>query len=194
MTDNQQFYQNFTEDYINSNNDFGFTAMNASELASQSPQIALQQSTTATQVVSGVSDSIKTEILSLQTKLNEVLTKISSIQQPNLSILPQKIDFSRLEEKIDKTLAAELKELSLSVGESEQNIRSIIDEVEERKEQLAQIVKNRMIEIEKLILPLLYNLMKTPEKEYIYWPNRVDALNKQIAKIISITKSEISFD
>jgi hypothetical protein len=36
--------------------------------------------------------------------------------------------------------------------------------------------------------------MKNPEKEYILWPNRTDALNKQIAKIISITKSEISFD
>lgn len=194
MTDNQQFYQNLAEDYINSTNDFGFTAVDASELASKTNQEALQQVAATTQVVSGVSDSIKTEISTLQTKINEVLSKISSIQTPNLSNLPQKADLIRLEEKIDKTLAAELRELSASVGESEQNIRSIIDEVEERKEQLKQIYKNRMIDIEKLVLPLLYNLMKNPEKEYILWPNRVDALNKQIAKIISVTKSELSFE
>ena len=194
MTDNQQFYQNLAEDYINSTNDFGFTAVDASELASKTNQEALQQVAATTQVVSGVSDSIKSEISTLQTKINEVLSKISSIQTPNLSNLPQKADLIRLEEKIDKTLAAELRELSASVGESEQNIRSIIDEVEERKEQLKQIYKNRMIDIEKLVLPLLYNLMKNPEKEYILWPNRVDALNKQIAKIISVTKSELSFE
>lgn len=194
MTDNQQFYQNLAEDYINSTNDFGFTAVDASELASKTNQEALQQVAATTQVVSGVSDSIKIEISTLQTKINEVLSKISSFQTPNLSNLPQKADLIRLEEKIDKTLAAELRELSASVGESEQNIRSIIDEVEERKEQLKQIYKNRMIDIEKLVLPLLYNLMKNPEKEYILWPNRVDALNKQIAKIISVTKSELSFE
>jgi DNA repair exonuclease SbcCD ATPase subunit len=191
MTDNQQFYQDFTSTYIDAANDFGFTAVDANELAQQTTQVT-QNATT--QVVSGVSDTIKTEIFALNTKINEILTKISALQAPNLSILPQKTDIARLEEKIDKTLAAELRELSASVGESEQNIRSIIDEVEERKEQLQQIFKNRMIEIEKLVLPLLYNLMKNPDKEYILWPNRTDALNKQIAKIISVTKSELSFD
>jgi len=191
MTDNQQFYQDFTSTYMDAANDFGFTAVDANELAQQTTQVT-QNATT--QVVSGVSDTIKTEIFALNTKINEILTKISALQAPNLSILPQKTDIARLEEKIDKTLAAELRELSASVGESEQNIRSIIDEVEERKEQLQQIFKNRMIEIEKLVLPLLYNLMKNPDKEYILWPNRTDALNKQIAKIISVTKSELSFE
>jgi len=191
MADNQQFHQDLSEDYINSSNDFGFTAVDATELASKTNQNALQQAATTSQALS---DTIKTDISTLQGKLNEILTKLSSISAPNLSNLPQKSDLMRLEEKIDKTLAAELKELSLSVGESEQNIRSIIDEVEERKEQLKRVYKNRMIEIEKLILPLLYNLMKNPEKEYILWPNRTDALNKQIAKIISVTKSELYFD
>lgn len=191
MIDNQQFHQDFTEDYINSTNDFGFTAVDAKELAAKTNQNALQQAATTSQVVS---DTIKTDISSLQNKLNEILTKISAIQTPNLSNLPQKTDLIRLEEKIDKTLNAELKELSLSVGQSEENIRSIIDEVEERKIQLNQIFKNKMIDIEKLILPLFYNLMKNPEKEYILWPNRTEALNKQISKIISITKSDISFE
>lgn len=191
MTDNQQFHQDFTSSYIDSANDFGFTAVDASELAMHTQQTV--QSTT-TQVVSGVSDTIKTEISILQTKINEVLAKLASTQPTNLSLLAQKSDMVRLEDKIDKTLAAELKELSFSVGESEQNIRSIIDEVEERKTQLSQIFKSRMIEVEKLVLPLLYNLMKNPEKEYILWPNRTDSLNRQIEKIMFVTKSEVSFN
>ena len=42
--------------------------------------------------------------------------------------------------------------------------------------------------VEKLILPLLVNLMKNPEKEYIHWPNRVPLIEKQIEKILAITR------
>ena len=44
-------------------------------------------------------------------------------------------------------------------------------------------------EIESLIIPLLYNLKKNPDKEYIYWPNREEKIQEQIDKIISITRS-----
>jgi hypothetical protein len=44
--------------------------------------------------------------------------------------------------------------------------------------------------VEKLIMPLLVNLMKTPEKEYIHWPNRVTLIEKQIEKILEITRSK----
>ena len=93
MTDNQQFYQDFTSTYIDAANDFGFTAVDANELAQQTTQVT-QNATT--QVVSGVSDTIKTEIFALNTKINEILTKISALQAPNLSILPQKTDIARL--------------------------------------------------------------------------------------------------
>jgi len=44
--------------------------------------------------------------------------------------------------------------------------------------------------LEKLVLPLLVNLMKNPEKEYIHWPNRVSLIEKQIEKILAITRAE----
>ena len=44
--------------------------------------------------------------------------------------------------------------------------------------------------VEKLIMPLLVNLMKNPEKEYIHWPNRVTLIEKQIEKILEITRSK----
>ena len=46
----------------------------------------------------------------------------------------------------------------------------------------------KLKQLEEMIMPLLVNLMKNPEKEYIYWPNRTDKIKEQIDKIISITR------
>ena len=48
--------------------------------------------------------------------------------------------------------------------------------------------KAKLKELEGLMLPLLYNLMKNPEKEYIHWPNRTPIIDKQIEKITAITR------
>lgn len=50
-------------------------------------------------------------------------------------------------------------------------------------------LKAKLLEVEKLVMPLLVNLMKNPEKEYIRWPNRVPIIEKQIEKILAITRS-----
>jgi len=57
------------------------------------------------------------------------------------------------------------------------------------KDTLAEEHKNKLAELEKLILPLLYNLMKNPEKPYIKWENRVPIIKAQIDRIIAITRS-----
>lgn len=49
--------------------------------------------------------------------------------------------------------------------------------------------KSKLKELEKLILPLLNNLKKNPEKPYIKWENRVPVIDAQIEKILSITRS-----
>jgi len=46
----------------------------------------------------------------------------------------------------------------------------------------------KLKEVEGLILPLLYNLMKNPEKPIINWPNRESIIKKQIEKITTITR------
>ena len=48
--------------------------------------------------------------------------------------------------------------------------------------------KAKLKEVEGLIMPLLANLKKNPEKEYIHWPNRGPIIDKQIEKIIAITR------
>ena len=49
--------------------------------------------------------------------------------------------------------------------------------------------EKRMKAIEKSIIPLLVNLAKNPEREYILWPNRKDKIEKQIDKIIGLTRT-----
>jgi hypothetical protein len=49
--------------------------------------------------------------------------------------------------------------------------------------------KNKLQQVEGLILPLLKNLMKNPDKDYIHWPNRGPVIQKQIDKITAITRS-----
>ena len=59
---------------------------------------------------------------------------------------------------------------------------------EKRKAELEEIYKGQMKKVEKLILPLLHNLMKNPENEYIKWPNRTNIVQSQINKIVAITR------
>jgi hypothetical protein len=51
-------------------------------------------------------------------------------------------------------------------------------------------LKSKLQQLEQMILPLLVNLTKNPEKEYIQWPNRVEKIEQQIEKILAITRSE----
>lgn len=50
-------------------------------------------------------------------------------------------------------------------------------------------LKAKLLEVEKLIMPLLVNLMKDETKEYIRWPNRKPVIESHIQKILSVTRS-----
>lgn len=50
-------------------------------------------------------------------------------------------------------------------------------------------LKLKLLEVEKLIMPLLVNLMKNPEKDYIHWPNRTPLIQKQIDRVLAVTRS-----
>lgn len=77
-----------------------------------------------------------------------------------------------LQSKLDSLLSAQEKAVE----------SAYISALEERH-------KARLKEVEGLILPLLYNLKKNPEKAIINWPNRAPIIDKQIEKIIAITRS-----
>jgi len=79
--------------------------------------------------------------------------------------------FLALQTKIDSLLDAQ-----------EQTLQSALVKAMEEKH------KAKLKEIEALILPLLYNLMKNPEKPIINWPNREAVIKKQIEKITAVTR------
>ena len=60
--------------------------------------------------------------------------------------------------------------------------------VDEHKALVEQDVANKLRDVEDLVLPLLYNLQKNPEKEYIHWPNRTAIIDKQIERIKAVTR------
>jgi len=60
--------------------------------------------------------------------------------------------------------------------------------ISEHKRLVEMEVTEKLKQVEDLILPLLYNLMKNPEKEYIHWPNRIPIIDAQIDKITAITR------
>ena len=57
----------------------------------------------------------------------------------------------------------------------------------ERQNMTTEVQAN-LKELEQLIMPLLVNLMKNPEKEYIYWPNRTSKIQEQIDKVLTLTR------
>lgn len=61
------------------------------------------------------------------------------------------------------------------------------------KSQYDQLVKARMEEIEKNIIPLLANLKKNKDRDYIYWPGmqRLAQCDLQLQKIINITRAPL---
>lgn len=67
---------------------------------------------------------------------------------------------------------------------SEEEYNSVINKTAET----ADDYKSRLKEVEKLIIPFLMKLQTTGDKEYIYWPNRKPIIEKQIERILKLTR------
>lgn len=149
------------------NNDFGFTAVDETELGILTASVA---------VASTVSSDIAIKLTELQTAIAGI--KSSPVSQLN-----------RVEEKLDRILGMELQDLNKSLQSQGDNLSSVLNEVEERTNVMQGECKDKLQSVEKMILPLLMNLMKNPEKQYIHWANRSEKISTQIDKITAITRS-----
>jgi len=58
------------------------------------------------------------------------------------------------------------------------------------KEQYDELLRAKMSEVQSLIMPLLLNLKKNGDKDYMYWPGaqRVAQCDLQIEKILNVTQ------
>ena len=62
------------------------------------------------------------------------------------------------------------------------------DMINEHRSLLESDIAQKLQAVEGLILPLLHNLKKNREKDYIHWPNRNVIIDKQIEKIQAVTR------
>ena len=70
---------------------------------------------------------------------------------------------------------------------------SAVDEVEYQaviaeKDETVEEYKVRLQQVEKIIMPFLTNLYKTAEQPYILWPNRGPIIEKQMQKVLKLTR------
>ena len=147
-------------DGFDSGGDWGFTGV-ASKPSDQVVSDSKATAEVVKQTADGVGKVVSGEIISrLETKLDKILREVSTASV--------KIDAKH--------------EVELEIAKSQMD-----DEYDLRKDNLGKIQDDKFKKLEKLIIPLLIKLAKSPEA-YIHWPNRAEVIEAQVKKIIAITR------
>jgi hypothetical protein len=85
----------------------------------------------------------------------------------------------------------ELSKVKSDVSDIKSMMNEIMQIVAEKetvtKEITEETINQRFKDIEKIVLPFLYNLSKSDEP-YIHWPNRGPIIKAQIEKILKLTR------
>ena len=99
-------------------------------------------------------------------------------------------ELNALVELDDPTTPDEIKEMQEKLDMILQ-MNSTCDGAGQVKEQYDELLKAKMEEIEKSTLPLLLNLKKNKQKDYLYWPGaqRETQCELQIQKLLNVTRS-----
>jgi hypothetical protein len=96
-----------------------------------------------------------------------------------------------IDPKVIETNNVELSKIKSDVSTIKSMMNEIMEIVNEKdsvsKEVADATTIQRFKDIEKVILPFLYNLSKSDEP-YIHWPNRGPIIKAQIEKIIKLTR------
>ncbi|CAB5221965.1 hypothetical protein UFOVP242_179 [uncultured Caudovirales phage] len=109
------------------------------------------------------------------------------------TVVPTTLTPQVTSQEISEPIIERIKNLEINLGEALtileriENANTPLD-TDEYKALIEKDVKAKLVAVEKLILPLLVNLMKNPEKDTIKWPGRAPIIEKQIEKILAITR------
>ena len=100
------------------------------------------------------------------------------------------VDKQALDSKFEGT-NLELSKVKSDVSTIKSMMNEVMQIVAEKdsvtKEIASADVMTRFKEIEKIVLPFLYNLSKSDEP-YIHWPNRGPIIRSQIEKVLKLTR------
>ena len=137
--------------------DWGFTSVKEKPSEEQSKQTE----TVVKQTAEGTAKAVSSDIVNrLESKLDKVLSTINAT----------------------KTAVNEKNQTELDIAKKQMD-----DEYDLRKDNLSKDMKDKFAKLEKLIIPLLVKLAKSPEA-YIHWPNRAEVIEAQLKKIVAITR------
>ena len=139
--------------------DWGFTSVKEKPSEEQSKQTETVVKQTADSTAKAVSSDI---VSKLDNKLDKLLSLVGST----------------------KTAVNEKNQTELDIAKKQMD-----DEYDLRKDNLGKEYKENYRKLEKLIIPLLIKLAKSPEA-YIHWPNRAEVIESQLKKIIAITRGK----
>jgi len=108
------------------------------------------------------------------------MTPVSSVEQTP-AIDPKLVENSNLE-------LAKVKEDVTDIKSMMNEIMQIVAEKETVTDTVAnEAYEKRFKDLEKIMLPFLYNLSKSDEP-YIHWPNRGPIIKAQIENILKLTR------
>jgi len=108
-------------------------------------------------------------------------TAVSKAPTEQPSIDPQALDNQNLELAKVKSDVSDIKSMM-------NEVMQIVAEKDTVTQQLSdEETEKRFKDLEKVILPFLYNLSKS-EEPYIHWPNRGPIIKAQIEKILQLTR------
>ena len=121
---------------------------------------------------------------------------------------------TKVVEKTDDKTAAVVEKTTSAVESNKEEIKKIQDDTKDIKSYLSEVMQvlnetnvstskdlatrkteldnkysKKFNDIEKIVFPLLYNLMKSDEP-YIHWPNRKPIIESQIEKILKLTREK----
>ena len=109
------------------------------------------------------------------------MTPVSQPVETKPSIDPSVIENSNLE-------LAKVKEDVTDIKSMMNEIMQIVSEKETITKEISdEETQKRFKDLEKIILPFLYNLSKSDEP-YIHWPNRGPIIKAQIENILKLTR------
>jgi len=133
----------------------------------------------------GIKALLDFDELNIEGKLDQILEKVAEVPDTVVSsagssepanIAPDTID------KIDKIIEI--------MGDPEARKAEVERRLQEAIDAQKEVINGKLSEVEQFILPLLVNLIKPEslDQKYIYWPNRKEIIERQIKKILQVTR------
>jgi hypothetical protein len=83
----------------------------------------------------------------------------------------------------EKELKAHEETLRQKIAEQSKVVVKTTEEMQNKLKQTSEELQNKLHGLRKMVMPLLNNLAKDPERDYIHWPDRVEKIQKFINKI-----------